>query len=79
MTTTPLLPVLPDVIRVSIRTIDRYAESRRFKTLAGARAYARRKLGDAFDIGGSYAVDAYGVVTLTTNIPLGVLLDESWR
>ena len=79
----PLPPkalVLPPVITVRYSTIDRYSESRRFKTLAGARAYARRKMGDTYDIGGYYAVSGDGVAKLTSNISLGVLLgdDANW-
>jgi hypothetical protein len=65
---------LPDLIRVRLTTIDHYAESRRFKTLDGARKYARRKLGDTFDIGLHYAVDAYGCVKLEANIPIALLM-----
>lgn len=67
-------PALPPVIKLSYSTIDRYYESRRFKTLAGARAYAKRKLGASFDLGGSYAVSFDGVAKLTANIPLALLL-----
>lgn len=70
----PAAPVLPAVIKLSYSTIDRYYESRRFKTLAGARAYAKRKLGESFDLGGSYAVSFDGVAKLTANIPLALLL-----
>jgi len=47
-------------IRTSYRTVDRYYESRRFKTLAGARKYARKRMGENCDYGMSYAVDMYG-------------------
>ena len=68
-------PALPEVIKLHYSTIDRYSESRRIKTLAGARAYAKRKLGDSFDLGGSYAVSYDGVAKLTANISLRLLLD----
>lgn len=65
---------LPAVITVRYSTIDHYRESRRFKTLAGAQKYARRKLGDTFDCGSFYAVDAYGVGKLEANIPITLLM-----
>lgn len=68
-------PTLPEVIKVNLRTIDGYSESRRFKTLKGARAYAAKKLGTSYDIGLSYAVDMYGVVKLSANIPLTTLME----
>jgi hypothetical protein len=49
-------------IRVTYSTFDRYRESRRFKTLKGARAYAQRKIGVHPEISVTfhYAVSAYG-------------------
>ena len=69
-----LPPVLPNPIWVYYRTIDRFSESRRFKTLKGARAYVRKRIGDTFDVGGNYAVDAYGVGKVTANIPMSLLM-----
>jgi hypothetical protein len=70
------IPALPPVIKINYFTLDRYSEFRRFKTLAGARKYARRKLGEYFDIGSSYAVSGDGVAKITANIPLSLLLEE---
>lgn len=65
---------LPPVIRINYSTIDRFSESRRFKTLAGARKYALRRLGDYYDIGSYYAVSGDGVGKITANIPFSTLL-----
>jgi len=48
-------------IKVKYSSIDRYSESRTFATLDGARRYARKWLGDNFDVGGWYAVSWDGV------------------
>lgn len=62
-------------IRVRYSTIDRYYESRRFKTLEGARRYAARWIGETPDIGYSfgYAVSADGIGKITVD---GATLDE---
>ncbi len=53
-------------IRFHYSTIDHYSESRRFKSLDGARAYAKRRLGDSYDISETfrYAVAGDGVAKL---------------
>jgi hypothetical protein len=48
-------------IRIHYSTIDRFSETRRFTTLAGAQACAQRRLGTRFDVGQSYAVCGDGV------------------
>jgi len=54
-------------ITVRFRTIDHFSETRKFKTLKGAQAYAKRRIGSPFDIGETfgYAVDAYGIGKVT--------------
>ena len=54
-------------IRIRYETIDRFRETRRFQTLTGARAYARRRLGDTFDISDTfhYAIAGDGVGKIT--------------
>lgn len=52
-------------ITVRYETIDRYRETRRFKTLAGARRYASKMLGEFFDLGSTYAVSGDGVGKIT--------------
>lgn len=53
----------PRDIRLRYSTIDRFSESKRFKTLDGARAYAKRRLGDCYDVSlaFNYAVSGDGV------------------
>jgi hypothetical protein len=65
---------LPDVIRVRYSTIDRFSESKRFKTLKGARAYVARRLGTSYDLGGNYAVSGDGVGKLMANVPMTLLV-----
>jgi hypothetical protein len=48
-------------IKLAWTTVDRAYESRTFKTLAGARKYAHRKVGATPEIGTYYAIDGYGV------------------
>lgn len=48
-------------IKVRYSSIDRYSESRRFKTLAGARKYAAKWVGEHPEIGSYYAVSGDGV------------------
>jgi hypothetical protein len=65
-------------IVITYRTIDRFYERRTFKTLAGARRYARKRLGTSFDVGGfgGYAVDGFGTGTLrVTGVSLDTLLE----
>lgn len=54
----------PRDIKLSYRTVDRFSETRRFKTLKGARKYAHRRVGAHPDYTW-YAVDAYGTGRLT--------------
>lgn len=57
----------PRLIKLRFTTIDHFSESKTFKTLEGARAYFKRRMGDAFDISVNfnYAIDAYGVGKLS--------------
>jgi hypothetical protein len=50
------------LIKLRYETIDGFRESKVFKTLDGARAYFRRRIGETYDVGVTfgYAVDAYG-------------------
>lgn len=54
-------------IKLTYSTIDRFSESKTFKTLEGARAYFARRIGTSYDISETfnYAVDAYGTGKLT--------------
>jgi len=52
------------LIKTSYRTCDHFSESRSFKTVKGARAYARRRLGPCPEIGTTYAVSSCGTATL---------------
>ena len=49
-------------IKVTLRTIDRYSKTARFKTVKGARKFAHKYVGAHPDISHTfgYAVDAYG-------------------
>lgn len=54
-------------IKFTYATIDHFSESKTFKTLEGARAYLRRRLGDSYDVslmGYAVAFDGVGKVTL---------------
>jgi len=53
-------------IRVSVRTVDHHHESRRFKTVDGARRYAQRWVGEHPDVAevSAYAVSQDGVVVV---------------
>jgi len=52
-------------VRVLVRTVDHHSETRRFKTLAGARRFAHKWVGEAPDLGLWYAVSFDGMVTVT--------------
>ena len=58
-------------LSVQFKTTDRYSESRRFKTLEGARAYAQKKIGETPEIGSFYAVGAYGDARITVGWTVG--------
>ena len=61
------------LIKLRYSTIDRFSETRTFKTLKGARAYAKRRIGTTFDLGSTYAVDMFGTGKLEAS---GVSLAE---
>lgn len=66
----------PMDITIRYSTIDHFSETRRFKTLEGARKYAKMRMGDTFDIGSSYAVDMFGTGKLEVRgVSLETLLD----
>jgi hypothetical protein len=48
-------------IKVSYRSIDRYSQTRRFKTLAGAQKHAQKWIGETPEIGWGYAVSGDGI------------------
>jgi hypothetical protein len=50
-----------EAIIVTYTSIDHCYKRRAFRTLAGARAYAQRAIGEAPDLGSCYAVSSDGV------------------
>jgi hypothetical protein len=52
-------------IRVRYTTIDRFSQSRRFKTLEGAQKYAAKYVGETPELGSFYAVSGDGVGKIT--------------
>lgn len=50
------------VIKLAFTTMDGFREYKTFRTLKGARAYAKKRLGDAYDVSHTfgYAVNAWG-------------------
>ena len=52
-------------ITIHLRSSDGYKSTRRFKTLAGARKFAREMLGEYYDIGSFYAVSGSGTLRMT--------------
>ena len=61
------------MIKVSLNSSDGYAKSRSFKTLAGARRFAQRYVGENPEIGSWYAVSWDGVCRVTVE---GATLQE---
>lgn len=59
----------PRNIRVRYSSIDRYSESRHFKTLAGAQRYAQKWVGETPEISSifGYAVSADGISKVTVS------------
>jgi hypothetical protein len=53
------------MITVRYRSLDQFSESRKFKTLAGARRYAHRRIGEHPEIGSRYAVSGDGIGRIT--------------
>jgi len=49
------------MIKVQYRAVDGAAETRKFKTLAGAQAYAAKMIGDTPEMGSRYAVSGDGI------------------
>ena len=58
-----VLTVLAILVRYA--AVDGFAETRRFKTLAGARRYAETRVGATPELGSDYAVSFDGVGTIT--------------
>jgi len=54
-------------IVVRYKAIDGFAQTRRFKTLAGARRFAQRCVGRMPEVGSGYAVSADGVGRITVS------------
>jgi hypothetical protein len=66
------------LIKTSYRTCDHFSESRSFKTVKGASAYARRRLGSCPEIGTTYAVSPCGTATLrVTGVSLRAIFPNS--
>jgi len=63
------MPVVktPCVVTVYFRTLDGFSQSRQFKTLEGAQKYAQTKIGATPEMGGGYAVSAWGDAKITCN------------
>ena len=47
-------------IKFRLSTIDRFSETKTFRTLEGAKTYVKKRLGDHYDVGMGYAVDMFG-------------------
>lgn len=60
-------------ITIRLKAIDGYSATRKFKTLEGARKFAREMLGQHYDIGSGYAVSGSGTLTLRAE---GATLEE---
>ncbi len=54
-------------IKVRYSTIDRFTETRKFKTLDGARKFAQNWIGRHPEIGGHYAVSGDGIGKITVS------------
>lgn len=67
-------------IVVSYRSVDHFSKRRRFKTLAGARRFAQKYVGETPELGSCYAVSGDGVgrimVSGATLLELFPALDE---
>ena len=61
------------LIRVRYQSLDRYSESRTFKTLAGARKYAQKWVGPTPEIGRFYAVSGDGMGKIMASVDLADL------
>lgn len=53
------------MIRVVYRSIDRFRQARKFKTLAGAQKYAQGRIGEHPEIGSDYAISGDGIGKIT--------------
>jgi|GEM_PF-6925645 len=51
-------------IKIRYQSVDRFRESRKFKSLAGARRYAQKMVGKFPEMGFAYAVSQDGIGTL---------------
>ena len=61
------------IITVRYRSLDGYSQTRRFKTLAGARKFATKWVGAHPEIGSSYAICGDGIGRITVE---GALLSD---
>ncbi len=57
----PMVMEMPAMIRVSYRSVDRFSETRSYKTIAAARRYAVKQVGEHPEFGSGYAVSGDGV------------------
>jgi hypothetical protein len=66
-------------IKVHYSSVDRFSQTRSFKTLEGARRYAMRWVGEHPEVGGWYAVsgDGMGKVTVTGDATLRDLFPDA--
>jgi len=64
------------VITVRYSSIDGYSEKRKFKTLAGARAYAQKWVGKNPEMGSTYAVSSDGIGKITATVALWSLFED---
>lgn len=65
------------MIRVRYTSVDGFRKSRTFKTIEGARAFARRYVGPTPEIGGWYAVSGDGIGKIDANVPMSALFPDT--
>ena len=58
-------------IKLSYQSIDRYHETRTFKTLAGAQKYAQKWVGETPEMGRDYAISGDGIGKVYLNVKHG--------
>jgi len=54
-------------ITVRVETLDHFRKTRRFRTLNGARRFAQQWVGEAPDLGSTYAVSFDGIAKVTVS------------
>jgi hypothetical protein len=66
-------------IKIGYRAVDGFRKTSTFKTLAGARRYAHRMIGEAPSIGSGYAVSDDGIGrVMVTGCSLAELFPKAW-